>query len=518
MRYLLNRAVGSGVVFLASVVAAQAQSEAACGALQGVAGHNAIVSEATFMPAADGAPAHCLVRGVVEPRVGAGGKQYGSGFELRLPEDWSGRFLFQGGGGADGTVNPAFGIVDRTKPQDSALSRGMAVASTDAGHYGDDPTDLWFGIDEKARIDNGYNSVRVVTERARDLITRYYGSLPDYSYFMGCSNGGRQGMVAATRYPEYFDGVVAAAPAFDLPNSVVAWNWNTRALKELADAEFGGNIAATFSDEQIKLISDAAIDACDAADGADDNLVMAPFQCSFDPSVLQCGADGGEQCLSEGQVGALQKILDGPTDSEGNQVHEGYNLAGVEGFTGMRLWTIGPAPGPEPTSLGGSFQRGWLRYFAPTPVDPDYDWTQFTPDDTDYLADTGHIWSATSTDYEAFTDDGGKLLIWHGMADGAFSARHLANWFETLQADNAGTDFARLYFTPGMHHCANGPGLTSFDSLTPLVNWVENGEAPGEIKATGTPPGADAPVTRPLCAYPEYAQGDGNGGFTCTAG
>lgn len=516
MKHHASCAVGSGLLLALWPLAAVAQSADACAGLIGPAGTNTIISEARIVPAEGASPTHCLVRGVVEPRIGAGGKQYGSGFELRMPDDWSGRFLFQGGGGADGTVNPALGIVDRTRPEDAALSRRMAVASTDAGHYGDDPTDLWFGIDEKARIDNGYNSVRVVTERARDIMTRYYGTLPDHSYFMGCSNGGRQAMVAATRYPEYFDGVVAAAPAFDLPASVVAWNWNTRALKELADAEFGGNIAATFTDAQISLISDAAIEACDTADGADDNLVMAPFQCSFDPTVLQCGADGGNQCLSEGQVTVLQKILAGPTDSDGRQIHEGYNLAGVSGFTGMRLWTVGPAPGPEPTSLAGSFQRGWLRYFAPTPVDPDYDWTTFTPDDTDYLAQSGHIWSATSTDYGPFIDKGGKLLIWHGMADGAFSARHLARWYEKMQAENQGADFSRLYFTPGMHHCANGPGLTSFDPLSPLVDWVENGVAPGPLVATGLPPGASEPVTRPLCAYPARTVADGSGGFVCT--
>lgn len=151
-------------------------------------------------------------------------------------------------------------------------------------------------------------------------------------------------------------------------------------------------------------------------------------------------------------------MIDGPVDSNGNQIHEGYEFAGVSGFTGMRLLTVGPAPGPQPTSLAGSFQKGWPSYFAPTHVDPKFDWASLTDDDTDYLADSGHIWAATSTDYSAFTEKGGKLPIWHGNADGAFSAKNLAKWFEQLTADNANTDFARLYFSPGMHHCVGGPG------------------------------------------------------------
>lgn len=508
---------GTALGALAPLAAlAQAEPES-CGALAGIAAHDTIVSEATAMPAGDGLPAHCLVRGVIEPRIGTGGNQYGTGFELRLPGDWSGRFMMQGGGGWDGTVAPALGVIDRTKPEDTALGRGIAVASTDAGHYGDSPVDPWWAADIKARHDNGYNSAKLVTERSRGLMRRYYGELPHHSYFMGCSNGGRQGMVAAVRYPEYFDGVLAAAPAFDLTPSIVAWNWNTKALKELADAETGGDLSATFSDEDLTLISTAAIEACDMADGADDNLVMAPFQCKLDVSTLQCGAEGGDQCLSEAQVGALSKIQSGPTTSDGTQVYEGWNLAGIDGPSSFRLWTVGAGPGPNPTSLGGMFQERWMQYVAHTPANPKYDAWGFDIDDMDFMLEPDPIFSAASTDYGRFEDKGGKLLIWHGTADAAFSLNHLAKWFGKLQADNDGADFARLYFTPGVHHCAGGQGLTSFDSLSPLIDWVENGKAPGAIEASGTPPGASEPVTRPLCPFPAHATPDGNGGFSCDA-
>lgn len=497
----------------------------ACAALAGVAAHDTIVSEAAMQPAADGLPAHCLVRGVIEPRIGVGGRQYGTGFELRMPADWSGRFVMQGGGGWDGAVRPATGVIDRTKPEDTALARGIAVASTDAGHTGDSPVDGWWGLDPKARVDNGYNSAKLTTERSRDLMRRFYGEMPHHSYFMGCSNGGRQGMVAAVRYPQYFDGVLAGAPAFDLTPSVIAWNWNTKVLKELAEAETGGDISATFSDDELAMISQAAIAECDGADGLEDGLVMAPLQCSFDPAALQCGEGESNQCLSEGQVDALKKIQQGPKDGEGNLVYPGWSLAGIDGPSGWRAWIVGDRPGPETSARGGMFQKDWMRLVGSTPPRPDFDAMTFDIDDRDFLQEAAPLFAATSTDYDAFADKGGKLIVWHGTADPAFATARIAGWFDTLRDDMGATeveDFARLYLTPGVHHCGGGAGLTSFDALSPLIDWVENGEAPEVIEASGTPPGAEAPVTRPLCPHPTHAApvdgADGSGedqDFTC---
>lgn len=516
MKNVIARALGPSILSCLVPMAGFAQSGGDCAALVGVLEKDTIVSEAVSIEPGEGLPAHCLLRGVIEPRIGAGGKQYGTGFELRMPQDWNGRFVMQGGGGWDGTVNPALGVIDRTKPEDTALSRGLAVASTDGGHYGDSPVDPWWAADSKAREDNGHNSAKLVTERSRTLMESFYGELPHHSYFMGCSNGGRQGMIAATRYPEYFDGVLAGAPAFDLTPSVVAWNWNTRALKELAEAETGGDLSATFSDADLAMISTAAIEACDTLDGADDNLVMAPMQCTFDPTVLQC--DEGDNCLSEAQVSTLKKIQDGPRDSRGNLIYEGWSLAGIDGPTGMRLWTIGSNPGSEPTSLGGMFQQNWMRYIGHTPPNPAFDAFGFDVDDMDFLMDVAPIWDASSTDYSEFTADGGKLIIWHGTADSAFSVGHLVAWFDQLRADNspeAVEGFARLYLTPGVHHCGDGQGLVSFDALSPLIDWVENGVAPDTIQASGTPPGAPTPISRPLCPYPSHTVANGNGGFTC---
>ena len=504
-------------VLLATAAVPALAQETPCAQLAGVAAFDTIVSRAEDMPAADGLPAYCLVQGVIEPRVGAEGRTFGTGFELRLPADWSGRFLFQGGGGWDGSVDPSIGVIDRTKPEDTALGRGFAVVNTDAGHTGDSATDGWFGIDMKAREDNGYNSVRLVTERAKFLIERHYGREAEHSYFFGCSNGGRQGMVAAVREPGDFDGIVSGAPAFDLTPSIIAWNWNTRALMEAAPKGPDGApiVAEAFSDAELELVSQAAVAACDADDGAEDGHVFRPAECSFDPAVLQCEGDKTDQCLSAEQVTALQKIQQGPKDSSGDVLYTGWPLADMAGPSGMRAWMLGSSQTGEPNAVGFSFSQGWMRTVGSTPPRPEFDGMDFDIDDRDFLMENAPVFAATSTDYQAFRDHGGKIIWWHGNADPAFSVRHFLNWYEAFRQDNAeAEDFSRAFLVPGMHHCGGGPGLVSFDALSPIVDWVENGTAPEQIMASV--PGEEASADRPLCAFPQYAQPDENGeGFVC---
>ncbi|MFC0200501.1 tannase/feruloyl esterase family alpha/beta hydrolase [Paracoccus rhizosphaerae] len=491
--------------------------ETPCAQLAGVAAFDTIVSRAEDMPAANGLPAYCLVQGVIEPRVGAEGRTFGTGFELRLPATWSGRFLFQGGGGWDGSVDPAIGVIDRSNPEDTALGRGFAVVSTDAGHTGNSSTDGWFGIDMKAREDNGYNSVRLVTERAKSLLQRHYGKEAEHSYFYGCSNGGRQGMVAAVRQPEAFDGIVSGAPAFDLTPSIIAWNWNTRALMQAAPKGADGQpiVAKAFSDADLELVSDAAVAACDVDDGAEDGNVFRPAQCNFDPAVLQCEAGKIDQCLSSEQVTALQQIQQGPKDGSGEVIYTGWPLADMAGESGMRAWMLGSSQTGEPNARGFSFSQGWMRTVGSTPPRPDFDAMEFDIDNREFLMENAPVFAATSTDYQAFRDNGGKIIWWHGNADPAFSVRHFLKWYDEFkQANGKAEDFSRLFLVPGMHHCGGGTGLISFDALSPIVDWVEEGEAPEEIMASV--PGQGASADRPLCNFPEYAQPDGSGdGFTC---
>jgi pimeloyl-ACP methyl ester carboxylesterase len=242
----------------------------------------------TFLDAASDAkstvrfPMHCIVRGTIEKRIGVGGVQFGSKFELRMPVAWNGRFMFQGGGGTDGAVLPAYG--DRNQPIGNipALAQGFAVVTTDGGHEDNDAS---FGLDPKARIDWGYHSVVVVTRAAKQLVSQFYGRAPDYSYLVGCSNGGRQGMMMSQRFPEEYDGIVAGDPVFRLSASHVASAWDIQTFTAIAPVGADGKpvLSRTFSDVDLKLLSDAILEDCDALDGVKDGLVSDPNACRSIP-------------------------------------------------------------------------------------------------------------------------------------------------------------------------------------------------------------------------------------------
>ncbi|MFV0384229.1 tannase/feruloyl esterase family alpha/beta hydrolase [Paracoccus sp. (in: a-proteobacteria)] len=487
---------------------AMAQDSKACAALAGVAAFDTIVSRAEPVPAANGQPAHCLVQGVIEPRIGAQGRAFGTGFELRMPMDWTGRFLMQGGGGNDGLVRPAVGVIDRSRPADTALGRGFAVASTDSGHTADSPTDAWYRIDAKANEDHAYNSVRLVTERSRDLMQRFYGKPPDHSYFMGCSNGGRQAMMAAHVMPDAFDGIVSVAPAFTVTPRILGWHW---AVTSLAAAAPDGIAAHAFSDDELQMISDAAVAACDAGDGAEDGLVFRPVECRFDPVALQCADGESGQCLSGAQVTALKNLQSGPLDDNGTAIYEGWPLFNIDGKTGIRAWLIGDSEGPKPNSRAYQFVSNWLQTI---PDKPRKDMTveNFTHADRGWLLALKPQADASGTDYQPFANAGGKIVWVHGNADPAFSVRDFVRWLQSFRADNPDYhDFSRAYLVPGLHHCAGGAGLISFDVLKPMVDWVESGIAPAEIMAS-TGDGTQ----RPLCDFPAYARpGPDGAGFVC---
>lgn len=268
--------------------------------------------------------AHCEVIGKINPRTGVDGKSYAIGFHLRLPDNWNKRFFFQGGGGTDGSIGDALG--------NGVVAQGYAVVSTDAGHdntIDNDPNaggTAAFGVDPQARIDYGYNAVDQVTQTAKIIIKKYFGSYPAYSYFVGCSNGGRQGMVASQRFPRYFDGIVAGDPGFDLPKAAVAEAWNEQALAPLATSlSTNGQpyLPDTFSDADLELAANAILAACDDLDGLVDGIVDNYAACTNrrvypQLKAIQCTGPKNAGCLSAGQVEALKMIYAGPENSRGN--------------------------------------------------------------------------------------------------------------------------------------------------------------------------------------------------------
>jgi len=233
------------------------------------------------------APEHCLVRGAIDKRIGFGGKTFAIGFEMRLPVKWERRFLFQGGGGMDGAVRPALGAASgaNTNP---ALARGFAVVSTDAGHAGAPPmpeADASFARDQQARIDNAYRSIERVTQVSKQIAMQYYGEPWRRAYFDGCSNGGRQALMAAQRYPLDFDGIVSGAPAFRVTHAGIGSAWDTQTFLNIAPKDDSGRpiLSRAFSDADLKLVAGGVLKQCDALDGLTDRLVMNTKACRFDP-------------------------------------------------------------------------------------------------------------------------------------------------------------------------------------------------------------------------------------------
>ena len=456
--------------------------------------------------------AHCRIQGRMNERVGVANTPYYIGFELRLPARWNGRFLYQGGGGNDGVIRPAVG------PQAApgyALNRGFAVVTTDAGHQ---TPSADFGFDPVARVDNAYNAHDRVAVTAKELIRRWYGKPAEHSYFIGCSGGGRQAMMFTQRFPSYFDGVIAMAPAMRVSKgATIAAAWDTQALNAIAPAGADGQpvLSRALSNADLGLIRSAILKSCDAQDGLADGLVSNPGACKFDVRSLQCSGAKTAECLSAQQVGALQKMFAGPVDSSGHKLYFGWPWDPGMGHPAndWRAWKLGDSPTSTPNSRHVFLMQDALQGYFVTPPDRslsilrfDFDRDPARMDAHDWMFDT-----EKDVDLAGFRAHGGKLLFAHGLADPIFSPYESIDYYQRLTARHgaATADFSRLFLIPGMGHCAGGAATDSWDGLGALVDWVEKGQAPQKIVATGTQvfPGR----SRPLCPYPQYAHYNGSG-------
>ncbi len=456
-------------------------------------------------------PAHCLVRATLASRTGAAGQRLGIGMELRLPVEWNGRFLFQGGAGLDGVLAPAYGLISGNHFP-PALDRGYAVVSTDGGHRGATLIDPQFALDQQARLDYGYNALDKTTLVAKALITRFYGGSPQHSYFIGCSNGGRQAMMAAERLPLQFDGIVAGDPSFRLTRTNIDEAWNEIVLARIAPRDSNGQpiISQVLSPADLQLIGSAVLKQCDARDGLADGMINDFRGCDFDPAVLTCAAGKTAQCLSAPQVTALKDLMQGPRDSQGHPLYAAFPYdAGISDPAYYRMH-LGTSADGTPNSADATLGFDTLRYLAMTPPDPGFNVFGFDFDkDVARTAESSKIIDADASDLDSFARHG-KLLLYHGLSDQGLSPLDTLNWYEHLQtpAGSAVKDWARLFLVPGMTHCAGGPSTDQFDMLAAIVAWVENGAAPERIIARGDRfPGQ----SRPLCASPNiahYAGGD----------
>jgi len=433
----------------------------------------------------DNLPARCRVDGVIDQRIGAGGKPYGIGFAVALPDNWNGRFLFQGGGALNGSVRNPVG--DQTSGDATALSRGFAIVTTDTGHKGTGGFDSSFMADQQAQLDFYYVAIGRVAPLAKEIITRYYGRAPDHSYYVGCSTGGREAMLMSQRYPTYFDGIVAGDPAIRTGHSNLG-------LAHFAAAMNG--VDPKLSDMDKKLVVDAIVNSCDEKDGLKDGMIFNTAACNFNPAALTCNGAKAENCLSASQAAGIQKAFAGPKDSRGNSIYPAFPYdAGVI----------------DPGNIAGILRSGGSSPVNRPSTSSEYDAEKAAFDlAANATARTGDaLWTNLST----FSGHGGKLIFYHGMSDPWFSPLDTVGYYERMSKENGGMDkmkdWSRLFLVPGMGHCQGGTStIDSFDMLTAIVNWVESGKAPEAVAAKSrTQPSR----SRPLCPYPAYAQYSGQG-------
>ncbi len=428
-------------------------------------------------------PAFCHVEGMIDQRTGVDGKSYAIGFALALPDEWNGRFLFQGGGGLNGNV--ALPLGSQAAGDMPALARGFAVATTDSGHKGS-VFDGSFFRDQQASLDFYYAAIGRVAPLAKALIMSYYGRAPQHSYFDGCSTGGREAMIMSQRYPDYFDGIVAGDPAMRTGHSNLALGFMT--------AAFQPDPKKFFSDADRKLIVNSLLQACDAKDGLKDGMIFNARACNFDPAALVCPSSKGDGCLSKAQADSLKKAFAGPKSAAGDAIYPGFPYdAGIADRAGIPGLLNGPV---IPVATGADFAH----------FDVDREAARVEANKTALLGDS--TWTNLST----FAGHGGKLLFYHGLSDPWFSPLDTLAYYEKMSQDTSNgsaSSWSRIYFVPGMGHCQGGSAtLDQFDMLSAVVDWVEKGVAPDRVVAKGAAlPGR----SRPLCPYPQHAEYTGHG-------
>jgi feruloyl esterase len=576
---LLSACGGSGDDSPPQLTAAQPGTLANCASLTGYTYAGTTITSATPMAAgavtsnADGValtlPAHCHVVGRMNPRTGIDGKPYAINFEMRLPNAWNGRFFHQANGGNDGAINTdttrAFGRKSGGSPTSNGLMEGFAVLSSDAGHvpdtsYASDPATGMgiggqvFGLDPQARKDYGYAAVGTVTPMAKGLISAAYGRGPDRSYMVGCSNGGRHGMVAAARYAADYDGIVAGNPGFNLPRARIAEEWDLQALMAAAQSTdpVTGRPAvwSALSATDMGYVNTQILAKCDALDGATDGMVsdvkacQTAFSLANDVATCAAGTTPNGTCLSQVQKNTLAKIFAGPKDSAGKALYADWPFTSGISAGGWRIWKMGVSNGAgtgiPKYGLNQVFAGSGVFIFSTPPADPTVvtglgstliDWTlAYDFDKAESLINgTTSVFTESAmsfmtppnpTDLSKLRNRGAKMIVYHGTADPVFSYNDTVSWYTGLANANNGdaTNFARVFPVPGMNHCSGGPATDQFDFLTPLVNWVEKGLAPDSVIAnarTATQNADLGPVTagrtRPLCPYPKVAKYKGSG-------
>jgi feruloyl esterase len=522
-------------------------AQQACTSLSGVAAGGATVASAVMVAASGPVPTYCKVSAKIEPALN---------YELRIPDGWNGKLHYGGGGGFNGFIQAIYDAaggggtdLDNHGLNLAALKKGYINVSSDGGHAGKIP-----GAEavDASWVPGNPGAVRLyadlalptVMSSAVEMIKKAYGTAPTQSYFEGCSNGGREALISAQRFPNLFDGIISRAPAFNYLATVGAFQTNMRSVL--------GNPTLNFTPAKVALLSNAVKSACDGLDGVVDGIVSNPDACTFDAAAaraaLRCvgGADTGDTCLSDAQL-AFVDTWTAPKTFGGKYVNPGWALTGNESAPGnWDAWLLASVAAGAPAGSGAVqylFEYGGISGFllqnpATQPLaflDPAggdtlaYDFE--SPANAAALAAFSASIDAGDPDLRPFMNSGGKLLLWHGGTDPALTKKGTIGYYQNVVAKVGGQaaadSFTRFYVAPGVNHCHGGPGADKSDLLSALDDWVTKGTAPGALTATQfASDGSTANFTRPLCVYPQYPRytglaGDANAAkqaanYTCT--
>jgi len=438
----------------------------------------------------------CRVRLRLQPTPGSDIK-----VEVWLPETWNRKLYGIGGTGFDGGLSLGGAAV-----LNRAVGQGYAAVATDAGHTPAPTVQTWVHQQPEKVVDFGHRGNHLAAVVAKQVIAAYYGGPAERAYFLACSNGGRDGLMEVTRYPEDYDGVVAGAPARRYLEILTLLIWYHQAVH--------GPGGAPKLESKLGLVNDAVLNKCDALDGVKDGVLENPLRCNFDPAELQCRDGDGPGCLTDAEVGALRKIYGGPRLSNGEQIYSGPAVGSEIAPAGWTGWVTSS----QTAVFGQEFYR-WLVYDDPAWKVENFDI------DRDYRAARQRIApiiNVESPDISAFARRGGKLIVYQGWYDPAITPADTIAYYEEMRRrlGSAADDHVRLFMVPGMGHCASGPGATQFDMQPALEKWVEQGEAPDRIIAV-KPDSGNPPFSRPLCPWPKTAHYNGSGStqeannFTC---
>jgi len=472
------------------------KAHVACNTLASLTGYKFSISNATIVAASGETPEYCRVSGLILPDVR---------FDVSLPTEWNGRLYMFGNGGFAGE---SFDAPVRANRRDLALRRGFAVASTNTGHDAAVEPLGTFAANRQELIDYAYLAVHVTATTAKQLVRSYYEQAPLHSYFDGCSTGGRQGLISAQRFPEDFDGIAVGAPILDF-STMISYAWNQKALT-----------AAPIDSEKMKIIAEKVYSKCDGLDGLSDGLIDDPRQCPFSPStdLPKCAKNVDQpSCFTTAQIQALEMIYGG-TKRKGTTFFPGQPVgAEIATETGGAIrsgWVSWQLQGPGGTrGTEDVFGQTFMKYMAFGKPDPNYDWSTFDFEtDPDKIQNALALLNASDPDVSRFKGRGGKIVMYFGWADPALNPLMGVHYYEQVDRHfgSATNQFFRLFMVPGMFHCGGGIGVSAFDAMTPLVEWVEKAIPPKSIVGARI---VDNRIvrTRPLCPYPQTAKYKGAG-------